>query len=182
MVTTRNYWTSRQRLRYYRVVMRWLSRLGSGRLLLEIGGANTPVVTWGQFDQRIAIDASSPYFGEGVSAYKQDWMDFVMRGNATVTTCLQVLEHLPDDRVVPFARKLLAHTEWAIISVPYLWPKGLCKHHLQDPVSRETLIGWCGRKPVRSRIVQDGRLKRLVALFEGDAHAAAPMPMPRPAP
>lgn len=167
-MTSKSYWASRQRLRYYGLVRRWLDELGRGGLLVDVGGANTPVVTWGQFEERIAVDPSSPYSGEGVSVCKQDWMDFVMPGDATVTTCLQVLEHLPDERVAPFARKLLAHTEWAIISVPYLWPRGTCKHHLQDPVSRQKLIGWCGRQPVRSRIVQDGRLKRLVALFEGD--------------
>lgn len=168
-----SYWMSRRRLRYFRVVHRWVNAVGPGRLLLDVGGANTPVVTWSQFEQRIAVEPSSPYSGEDVSAHKQDWMTFVMTGHATVATCLEGLEHLSDERVAPFARKLLAHTEWAIMSVPCLWLKGLRKHHLQDPVSPRKLIGWCGRKPVRSRIAQDGRLKRLVALSKGRAHRSA---------
>ena len=159
------YWGSRQDLAYYRLVRAWLDELGPGRLIIDVGGADTPVVTWGRFERRIVIDPGGASPLEGVESHAESWLSYHPDERADVITCLQVLEHLDDEQVAAFARKLLSSGRTAIISVPYLWPAGSCEHHRQDPVTLTKLAGWVGQRPRRSVVVTDGKWRRLVTLF-----------------
>jgi hypothetical protein len=79
-----------------------------------------------------------------------------------------VLEHIENAKA--FTQKLFAVGRNVLLSVPYLWPEGLCLSHRQDPVSYEKLHEWTGRTPVFSIIVRDNRCRRLIALYlERDA-------------
>ena len=73
----------------------------------------------GLFERRVAVDPNSlPEPGPGLERHEVDWLEYEHEERATVTTCLQCLEHLPDDVVVPFGRKLLLSADRVIVSVP----------------------------------------------------------------
>ncbi len=160
------YWEERKDYIYYKVVRKWLSDFPPGGGLLDVGSADTPVATWGDFDRRVAVDLRAVEGAAQVDGRAMDFMELPGSEVYDVLTCLQVLEHLPDDVVVGFARKLLAHASLSlIVSVPYLWPEGRCASHLQDPVDRDKLVGWFGRPPDESIVVDEGSTRRLVARF-----------------
>jgi 2-polyprenyl-3-methyl-5-hydroxy-6-metoxy-1,4-benzoquinol methylase len=74
-----------------------------------------------------------------------------------VAVCLQVLEHL--DRPKDFVQKLFSVADIIIISVPYKWPKGACKYHIQDPVDEEKVLSWTDRQPDEKYIVKDNKYR-----------------------
>jgi len=57
-----------------------------------------------------------------------------------------------------------------LISVPYKWPKGSNKQHLQDPVTLEAVVDWFGRQPNYHLVVREPFVTRkgarLFALFD----------------
>jgi hypothetical protein len=111
-----------------------------------------------------------PFFEDydGVEQVVTDWMDYPIEEKADLVLCLQVLEHLEDELVAPFAKKILASGKRAIISVPHKWPDTACEQHLQDPVDLEMLIDWVGKEPIRHYIETRDRKERLIALFESE--------------
>ena len=168
-----SYWSARRHLRYYEVVRRCLEEAGPGRILIDVGSQETPVVTFGRFARRIAIDLQRCGEYPGVEAHKADWMEFELGERASVITCLQVLEHLCDAAAGPFARKLLSSAEVVIVSVPYLWPAGQDADHLQDPMDEAKLATIMGREPSASAVVAEhpSQLshRRLVAVYRQPA-------------
>ena len=81
-----------------------------------------------------------------------------------VALCLQVLEHL--DRPKEFVEKLFQIAAITIISVPYKWPKGSCKYHVQDPIDQDKIHTWAGRDPDEMHIVKDNGKKRIICLYK----------------
>ena len=161
-----SYWQERHGLRYYQTIKRWLDDLSPGELLIDVGGRDTPIATWGTFRRRVCVEIAPVLQPRpGVDYQLADWLE-CRPAEADVITCCQVLEHLDDSTVGPFARKLLAYSRHAIVSVPYRWAKGSCIGHKQDPVDLRTLCGWARCEPIKHVIVRDGR-PRLVALFRG---------------
>jgi radical SAM protein with 4Fe4S-binding SPASM domain len=167
------YWSARRHLRYYEVVRRCLEEAGPGRILIDVGSHETPVVTFGRFARRIAVDSCRCGEYPGVEAHVADWMDFELGERASVITCLQVLEHLSDAAAGPFARKLLSSAEIVIVSVPYLWPAGQDADHLQDPMDEAKLATIMGREPSESAVVAEHPTqlshRRLVAVYRRPA-------------
>ena len=53
-----------------------------------------------------------------------------------------------------------------IISVPYQWPAGYHRGHVQDPVDEDKLFAWTRREPSTLKIVRDERA-RLIAVYAG---------------
>ncbi|MCA9091091.1 MAG: hypothetical protein KDA90_20910 [Planctomycetaceae bacterium] len=135
-----NYWYRRRHLKYYQTVRRWLEGMGPMESLIDVGGWDTPVVTWGQFMRRIAVDPRAPLEAPGIETVCCRWEEFV--GNADVITCLQVIEHIDD--VVPFCRKLRESAGTLIVSIPYKWRQGSCASHKHDPVDEAKLNDWLG--------------------------------------
>ena len=82
-----------------------------------------------------------------------------------VVTCLQVLEHIDDDTVYNFAQKLFTLGNIVIISVPYMWKKGICKYHKQDPVDETKLYGWTKKIPIYSIIIKDNHFNRIINVY-----------------
>ncbi|MDX1476834.1 MAG: class I SAM-dependent methyltransferase [Saprospiraceae bacterium] len=163
-----DYWQRRKQLHYYQVVRAWIEALSPGDWILDVGSRSTPIVKTGQFKRRTMIDIA-PFNRKfaGVEQVVADWMAYpVGEKAADVVLCLQVLEHLPDDLVGPFARKLLHAGKKTIISVPHRWPEDLTPHHLQDPVDLDKLITWTGKPPVKHHIERRDNMERLVALFD----------------
>lgn len=162
----RDYWEARKNYRYYARVRAVLDELSPALSLLDVGSGPTPIATWGEFQERFSVDVRNDRApGENVIHSVCDWLDFDA-AHYSVVTCLQCLEHIPDETVVPFARKLLRHGDTVIVSVPYMWRKGLCKGHLQDPVSLKKVTGWIGREPDHWEKVEDGGNCRLICVYK----------------
>jgi len=159
-----DYWNARQDLEYYRLIQSFLARLGPQESILDVGCADTPVVTWGQFQRRTSLDRFERPPLPNVTPLIGTWPAAAATiGRHTVVTCLQVLEHLQDP--ASFAQAVLDAAEsWAILSVPYRWPAGQCSDHFQDPVDVVKLLSWTRQRPDRIQISRDTS-PRLIAYY-----------------
>jgi hypothetical protein len=155
---------------YYRVVQLMLEnicyRLRDEHLsLLDVGCLDTRVAQMGDFDERYTVDIAHDPKLPRVQSFIADFLSWEPPHRMTVVTCLQVLEHLSDAQVSTFARKLLTTADYAIVSVPFMWPEGAEAGHQQDPISLEKFFGWMGRLPDYHIIVYDQRHHRVVGLW-----------------
>ena len=66
---------------------------------------------------------------------------------------MQVLEHVPEP--APFARRLMELGRIVLISVPYKWPKGSNKDHVNDPVDLAAVTDWFGGRPNYHLVVRE---------------------------
>jgi len=162
------YWLPRSHCAYYNRVRSWLNSFSPGGSLCDVGGHDTPVAAWGDFDSRTIVTKGEvknrlPH----IKYHITDFMDYDPGQRFDVVTCLQVLEHLDDETVGKFADKLYETAKTAlIVSVPYLWKKGVCDSHYQDPINWEKFIGWFGREPDDYAIVAEKNgIERIVARF-----------------
>lgn len=157
------YWDGRKDLNYYNVVREWLEQLDH-RSIIDVGCADTPVVTWGDFHRRTAINNREFPFLQGVECIEGDWMK--LDREADVITCLQVIEHFKTDYLRGFVEKIVNSCKIAIISVPYMWPAGSCPGHHQDPVDIRKFLDLMKREPVKLEVVTDSSCRRLITMFE----------------
>lgn len=160
-----SYWDGRKDLNYYRVVKEWLEQIDY-QSIIDVGCADTPVVTWGNFQRRTAVNNREFPMLEGVECIEGDWMKLDRK--ADVITCLQVIEHFETDYLKDFVAKIFDNSKVAIISVPYLWPAGMCDGHQQDPVDVKKFLNLMNREPVKMEIVTDSSCRRLIAMFESE--------------
>ena len=161
-----NYWERRKEFNYYKAVKRLIELCGARKSILDVGSANTPIAQYGDFQERYRIDKSNLEELGGVCTIQADWLTYPVSETFSLVVCCQVVEHLSDEEVKPFVDKLFEAGENVIISVPYLWAKGACKGHPQDPINLEKfndLIG--GRDLEKLSIESDSTSKRLVAFF-----------------
>lgn len=163
-----DYWANRGGLNYYATVRELLEKLSPGGSILDVGGWDTPVVTWGTFRRRYTCDLGhNPRF-PGVVSHVGDFLSWRPPELMDVVTCLQVLEHIPDGPAQRFGRKLLETGKTIIVSVPYLWPPGAEPDHVQDPVDLEKLERIMGERSKFSSVIPDGpkcTRPRLVAIW-----------------
>jgi len=158
-----NYWDGRKDLNYYRVVREWLEQLDH-ESIIDVGCADTLVVTYGKFEKRYAVNNREfPQLG-GVECIEGDWMQLDL--TADVITCLQVIEHFKADYLREFVDKIFSSCKVAIISVPYMWAAGSCPGHHQDPIDIRKFLNLTNREPVRLDIVTDSSCRRLITMFE----------------
>jgi hypothetical protein len=168
-ISGNNYWKERKDLLYYKLVVA-LAREFAPRALsvIDVGSADTRVldsVDW--IPHKFALDRYFCCRPCDATYIQADFMDFRPTRQFDLVFCLQVLEHLEDP--MPFAKKLLSIGAIIIVSVPYQWPKGFCKWHVQDPVDESKLLGWFGKPFVKSQIVDDAEARRLAVVLLGDA-------------
>lgn len=120
----------------------------------------------GSFSRRTVVN-KQPMDVEypGANVVIGDWLKVAVAVH-TVVTCCQVLEHISDQSVRRFAKKLMGAAEVSlIISVPYMWPKGRCIHHQQDPISFAKLERIMDAPASRYVFCTDNHSKRLVAEY-----------------
>ena len=161
------YWAARRHLMYYKyidVLVR--SFADHARSILDVGSADTPMIE--EFDwisHRVSLDLVKPYKSENVHGIRADFLAYVPEQRYDFALCLQVLEHIPD--VTRFARHLFEVAENVLVSVPYMWTGKGTPGHVHDPVSRENLLEWMGRKPDYEIIVTEpiSGVRRLIAYF-----------------
>ncbi len=151
-------------MNYYKVVLTIVRALPY-RSILDVGARRSPVLeTLPLSKERVTLDKIAVHSPAGIRHVVADFLAWVPDKAYDLVLCLQVLEHL--DAPAPFLQKLFATGHNVIVSVPYRWKKGLCKYHVQDPVTLSKLVGWAaGRKPVAHWIVEDNGRERLICLF-----------------
>lgn len=160
-----SYWQDRQQMRYYSQVLTFARQYApSGGSVLDVGGRDCEYIAWFDwFQRKVVLDLKPPPPQPGVETVAGDFLAWQPAEPFDLVLCLQVLEHLVEP--APFCRKLLRSGRVAIISVPHLWPKGLCKYHMQDPVDEGKLLAWAGQPASEQVVVRDGSRERLVAVF-----------------
>lgn len=166
--TDDNYWQRRMDFAYYKIVKQWLEELSPGDSIMDVGGHDTPVASWGEFQWRVNVNKGEVKNRvDGVNYVIQDFMEYEHPSKYSVVTCLQVMEHLKDDVVKPFAAKLLASGETVIISVPFEWPEGSCDVHYQDPVTEEKFKSWFNKEPsTMITVFEASNWNRILARFD----------------
>ena len=159
-----SYWKPRAGLEYYAVVRSLLDDLGPLGSIADIGSWDTPVATWGDFDQRWTVDHRERPALSGVRQIVGFWPDCAsLLPLCDVATCLQVLEHQDDPE--PFCAALFASARHAVIlSVPWGWPAGGEPSHKQDPLDAEKLAAWTHMTPTVQQII--GKPARAVLLYK----------------
>lgn len=165
----RAYWGERADLLYYQYVYFVCRVVGrDANSALDVGSRGTPYLEWLDWiEERVSIDLEIPYSSQDVTGIKADFFDFEPGRKFDLTTCLQVLEHVPD--VEQFGKKLLDISEHLVVSVPYLW-SGNVPGHVNDPVSLKKLNHWMGRPPNYHIVVAEPFLtrnyRRLIAYYD----------------
>ena len=171
MADVNDYWESRQEILYYQVVRILTQAISQGaESLIDVGSAGCPYLEWyGHVPYRTSIDLRRPYEAAGVQSLVGNFLDWTPDRKYDVATCLQVLEHVAKAR--EFAQKLLATAAVVVISVPYKWPHGHTKSHVQDPVDERKMLGWFDREPNFSYIVNELKapVQRLVCVYDSFA-------------
>lgn len=160
------YFKDRQALKYYQVVREMILDYSPGESILDVGCGGSDIVLTGDFVVRQAVN-TLPLEGFSVPLAVGTWPDVELpRETYDVVTCMQVMEHLPDQVIPAFAERLRAVAEKVlIVTVPFKWPKGVCKYHLQDPVDRDKMYSWLGRA-TEERVIRDRNVERLVCLYQ----------------
>lgn len=159
----KDYWTTRKNLNYYKEVIKLAKKYSpNAKSVIDVGSHNSEFLT--QFDwipNKTAIDIMRTPSIPGADNIMGDFMKYEPKHPFDLVLCLQVLEHLESPGV--FVQKLLETGKIAIISVPYKWPEGKCRFHVQDPVDEEKFLNWT-KKPWIEQVIVDDGLKRLIAV------------------
>ena len=160
------YYERRKDLFYYKKLKEILMMVcRESDAILDVGSYGIDMLSFLPCKTKKSIDLNTPYSDDETEGIIGDYLEYKTE-HLDVVTCYQVLEHIDDDKVVRFARKLLQDARMVIISVPYVWPNGFCKWHRQDPVSVNKLISWFGKNPVcLYKVTEANGLSRMIAVF-----------------
>lgn len=168
-----SYTESRKHLLYYKVLRSLLTVIcRADDTICDVGSNGVDMLSFLPCREKMSIDLRVPFSDDKVIGVKADFLKYEFeKGGVDIITCFQVLEHINNDQVEVFAKKLLKNSHIAVVSVPYMWPKGFCKWHVQDPVDVEKIISWFGVSPVFLYKVTEptNHLSRLIAVFVKDA-------------
>ena len=163
------YWENRKGLKYYQEVIRLAKKYEPhAERAIDVGGYITRVIH--QMDwipHRMLLDIQEVPPDPEVEVIRADFMAYDPGAPLDLVLCLQVLEHLEDP--APFARKLLATGRTLILAVPFRWPSGMVRSHIQDPVDEAKLKQWIGCDPIESTSIRDRNRDRLVAVYRREA-------------
>lgn len=159
-------------MRYYAEVLRLARKYApAAESVLDVGPNGTPLVCeldW--IASKTVIDLCDKPI-EGATCLQGDFLQYEPAKPFDLVLCLQVLEHIRP--AGEFAQRLLSAGRLVIVSVPYRWPAGSCKHHVQDPVDENKLSGWMQQPFLEHRIIRDGARDRLIAVLAGKTAAQA---------
>jgi hypothetical protein len=165
------YWDSRKHLNYYQQVLKYAQKyVPQGRSVLDVGGSDCDYISWlSWIPYKEVVDVKARKSIEGIVNTCCDFLAYKTEYTFDLVLCLQVLEHLKDPGT--FCDKLLSMGKYIIVSVPYKWPHGTCAGHIQDPVDEKKLRLWMRLETIEKNIVTDGRMRRLVAVYNSDAYS-----------
>ena len=126
--------------------------------VLEIGTAGIQLCP-GSTTMDVRDDGQTDYVhdaGEVPWCFEDDQFDLVIM--------LQVLEHLKG-RQRPAWQEIRRVAKWAVVSVPYRWPKGSDPDH--EDITKARMREWTGQRPKRQIVVGGQKhRRRLVQLYD----------------
>ncbi len=161
------YWERRKDSIYLHAVEMICRRYaGDAQSVIDVGSNGTPTLEWHRRPgvELVSLDFRRPYIAPGVTSVTTDFLKYNVEKQFDLATCFQVLEHVPD--VVQFAQKLLSIARTVIVSVPYKWKQGSCKHHVHDPVDEVKMAEWFNKEPRFSYIAHElNKVVRLVHVY-----------------
>ena len=158
------YWDSRNHAEYYHVAIDWLSHL-QGKRVLDIGCGDTPIVLWGDFEWRYAMDTGnfSSWFPPTVSFIQEDFTTFDFNGVIyDCIICLQVLEHIQD--IQDIINKIISNCDVCILSLPHMWKPDPVHYH--NFISVEQFLAYINLKPEKFVIT---KCNRMIGLWRPNA-------------
>ncbi len=159
------YKNKRSEYRYYKYIRNLLAILSINcDSILDVGSRGMDYISFLPIKEKASIDLEIPLEKDGIESIKGDFLKYEFKKSYDIVCCFQVLEHIEDENVYAFAKRLIEVGKIVVVSVPYMWDKGICKWHCQDPVSIDKLISWFGRPPVFVQNIYDD-LGRMVAIF-----------------
>ena len=161
----RPYWDSRKHFRYVLYVQELVRILEpDAKSAIDVGARDTPIMEgFDWIEDRSTLDYSNPYSSERVKGISANFFEFDSPKHYDLALCLQVLEHVQD--AVSFAQKLFQIADRVMITVPYKWPAGANKWHVQDPVDFNKLHSWTGREPLISAVIQERQGSRRILAY-----------------
>ena len=168
-----DYWRSRKHLRYYSEVLRLAKQwAGDARTVIDVGSGNLPLIL--ELDW-IPMKTSLDFYRKGrlprCTNIKADFMTYAPPGAFDLVLCLQVLEHLECPEV--FIEKLLHTGRIVVISVPYRWPEGQSKYHVQDPIDENKLLAWTKKPWIDQVVVKEANgEERIIVVLQGNRSLA----------
>jgi hypothetical protein len=163
------FYTERKEYKYYQLCKKILEELSEiqQESILDIGCFDSPVSTWGNFKTRYSVDKQNRANLKNVIKIVSEWphVSNQLPPKIDVITCLQVIEHIENYR--PFVDKILEMCKTAIISIPWKWPKSLCKYHVLDPIDEDKLNIIMGKPYKQLTIFKDeDKLYRAIGIWE----------------
>lgn len=160
----KDYYKRRRLYRYYVEIKKILEGFGCKERILDVGCKNTPIITWGDFQERYSVDMNDRPNLNGVTKIIGKWPDVKERvPYCNVACCLQTIEHVPDYRL--FVDALFEAADTIIISLPYKWKIDQCKEHVHDPIDKDKILRMIGRKHDYDIIVKDAGLERIILTY-----------------
>lgn len=134
--------------------------------ICDVGSNGVDMLSFLPCTIKKSIDLKNPYSDPETEGIKADYLEWEA-DHLDVITCFQVLEHIDDENVTVFAKKLLKDARICVVSVPFMWKKDQCGRHLQDPIDVDKLISWFGKNPVFLHYLTEpsNYLSRLIAVF-----------------
>lgn len=159
------YYNERCNYNYYKKVTEILNSFTGTTSIIDIGARRTPVFE--NLDKSIyktCLDIEPiEKYSDNINIITADFLRWTPDKEYDIVICLQVLEHLENPK--EFAQKLFLVGKIVIISLPYMWRKGRCKDHIQDPVDEELIKKWTDKEPTISYIIEDKKLKRIICVY-----------------
>lgn len=166
MSTIEKYYNERKESNYYKKVVELVNNFNKITSIIDIGGRRSPVLeNLNKSIYRCSLDIQPiKEFSKEIHLITANFYTWIPDKKYDIILCLQVLEHLDNPR--EFAQKLFSVGKIVIISVPYKWPKGFCKYHVQDPVDEKLIKAWVDREPTMSYIISDKNVERIICVYE----------------
>ena len=152
---------------YYKFLKELLCILSSeDDEICDVGSCGVDMLSFLNCKRKISIDLETPYIGEDVESIKGDFLGVNLE-KISIYTCFQVLEHIGNNEINDFAEKLLQASNYTVISVPYMWEKGKCKSHIQDPVDEIKVKSWFERDTYYKKIITEKNgIRRMVCVYK----------------
>lgn len=163
------YATQRKGMSYYKFVRSLLSFFEKNtKSIIDVGSSSIDNLSHLNIPYKARLDTFKLKDIKGVESIQADWLEYECKKYFDIILCMQVLEHIDDDKIQAFAQKLLFSGKINIVSVPYRWKSGYCTWHVQDPVDEDKLYSWFQRSYDMSFYVKDKHDSRLIAIYFSD--------------
>ena len=166
----KDYEERRKDMEYYKDSLNIIEKIrnqNKSESIIDIGGWAGSFVSRTAINEKVCLDIEpKTESNDNVRNIIHDFLTWKPDKKYDIAICMQTLEHMPDNKVAIFAKKLFEISEHVVISVPYMWKRGQSPNHLQDPVNENKIYGWTGRQPTNTHISTDKKMQRIICYYD----------------